>query len=73
MGLWKAVCYYLSLLPWMSLARLTVPSIGPLQPHGVGLESDYKAVGYHQNREADITHVSTSGLSYGSFILFYVG
>lgn len=55
----------------MFLARLTVPGIGPLY-HGVGFESDYRAVGYHQNTEADIAHVGTSDFSFGSFILFNI-
>lgn len=60
-------------LSCMLLARLTEPDTSPLHPYDVGLESDYRAVTYHQNREADIAHVGTSGFSYGSFILFYIG
>lgn len=46
-------------------------TIGALY-HGVGFESDYRAVGYHQNTEADIAHVGTSDFSFGSFILFNI-
>lgn len=70
-GIWKAVCCYIGSLPCVFLALLTVPGIRPLR-HGVGLDSDYGAVGYHQNREADIAHMGTSGFSYGSFVLFYI-